>query len=167
MEINGHWNEIELAEFVLDSTRAVSSHLEHCDQCLDEATRLRDLIHGLRGKGEEEEEFWTTQQRAIRARIASQNSETSSKGRLAWGLATATIVVATVLVLGGNPPRPLTAPNARVDPDHELLVEVERTLQTGGPEALEPAALLAQEIGQHAIANGNSQNNNKETPHED
>jgi hypothetical protein len=167
MEINGHLNETELAEFVLDSTPALGSHLEHCDKCLDEVTRLRDVIHGLRGSGEEEEAFWTGQQRAIRARITSQNSAISSKGRLAWELAIATVAVATVLVLGGNAPSPRTAPNARADPDHELLIEVERTLQTGGPEALEPAALLAQEIGQHTVANGNSQTNSKETPHED
>ena len=49
MEINGHLNEPELAEFVLDSMPAVGSHLEHCDKCLDEVTRLRDVIHGLRG----------------------------------------------------------------------------------------------------------------------
>ena len=167
MEINGHLNEPELAEFVLDSTPAVGSHLEHCDKCLDDVTRLRDVIHGLRGLGDEEEEFWTTQQRAIRARTASQDSKTSSRGSLAWGLAIATVAVATVLISAGNAPSPRTAPNARVDPDHELLIEVERTLETGGPEALEPAALLAREIGQHAITNGNYQTNNKETSHED
>ena len=166
MEINGHLNEAELAAFVVDSTRAVGSHLENCDKCLDEVTRLRDVILGLRNSGEEEGEFWTAQQRAIRAKIVSQSAKPSSKGRVAWGLATATIAVATMLVLGGQAPTSHTAPNAKVDPDHELLMEVERTLQTGGPEALEPAALLAQEIGQHAIANGNSQND-KETPNED
>lgn len=72
-------------------------------------------------------------------------------------MATATIAIATVLVLGGHIPRGRqTAPHAKVDPDHELLIEVERTLQTGGPEALEPAALLAREIGQQATANGTS-----------
>jgi hypothetical protein len=167
MEINGHWDETELAEFVLDSTRAAGSHLEHCDKCLDEVARLRDVIHGLRGTSQEEEEFWTGQQRAIRARIASQSLATSSQGRLAWVLAIATIAVATALILSGDRSNPRTALNARVDPDHELLIEVERTLQTAGPEALEPAALLAREIGQHAIASGNPQSNNKETPHED
>src|SRR5439155_15641041 len=32
----------------------------------------------------------------------------------------------------------------RVDPDHELLIEVERVVQIDGPAALEPAALLAE-----------------------
>ena len=37
---------------------------------------------------------------------------------------------------------------AAVDPDHELLMEVERMVQIDGPLALEPAALLAQEMVQ-------------------
>ena len=54
MEMNGHLNGPELAEFVLDSTPAVGAHLQHCDKCLDEVTRLRDVIHGLRSLGDEE-----------------------------------------------------------------------------------------------------------------
>lgn len=170
MEIDGHLNETELTEFVLNSTAVLGSHAEHCDQCLDEVTRLRQLVKGLRGSGKEEEEeaFWTEQQQAIRTRIAWQNERTFSKARpLAWAMATATIAIASVLILGGQAPIPQPAPHARVDPDHELLIEVERTLQTGGPEALEPAALLAREIGQQATANATSRHNTKETTHED
>jgi len=35
-----------------------------------------------------------------------------------------------------------------VDPDHELLVAVERAVYNDGPAALEPAALLADEMVQ-------------------
>ncbi len=44
-----------------------------------------------------------------------------------------------------------------MDPDHELLIEVERAVQTDGPLALEPAALLAEEMVQDLPAR-NSQN---------
>lgn len=74
MEINPHLNETELAEFVLNSTQPVGSHLEYCDACLDEVTRLRDLVRGLRGSGEEDEGFWAAQQGAIRTRIVSQDT---------------------------------------------------------------------------------------------
>jgi hypothetical protein len=158
VEINPHLNETELAEFVLNSTQLVGSHLEYCDACLNEVTRLRDLVRGLRGSGEQDEGFWAAQGAAIRSRIVSQDTRPPARaGRLAWAMATATIAIATVLVLGGHAPRGgQTAPQAKVDPDHELLIEVERTLQTGGPEALEPAALLAREIGGQATANGTS-----------
>ena len=63
--------------------------------------------------------------------------------------------------------RPLALPtqDVRVDPDHELLMEVERVVQTDGPLALEPAALLAEEMVQELPAN-NSQNHKKEPSHE-
>ena len=46
--------------------------------------------------------------------------------------------------------RPMVVPPREVyaDPDHELLMEVERMVQIDGPLALEPAALLAQEMVQ-------------------
>jgi hypothetical protein len=40
----------------------------------------------------------------------------------------------------------------QVDPDHELLVEVERVVHSDGPAALEPAALLAEEMVQQLPA---------------
>ena len=96
-------------------------------------------------------------------RITVSKDELAAKlGVVARGVSTRT----TVLVLGGPAPPPQTAPHAKLDPDHEMLIEVERTRQTGGPEALEPAALLAREIGQQAAANRASQPN-KETNHED
>jgi hypothetical protein len=166
MEISGHLSEKELAEIVLSLPPAISSHLERCDKCLDEVIRLRDWVGELRDLGEEGAEFWANQQRAIRSKLPPVNSTRDSKSaRFAWAMAAATIAVATVLVVGGRPPEPEIAPQARVDPDHELLLEVERSLQTGGPEALEPAALLAREIGQQTVSNAASRRQ-KETPHE-
>jgi hypothetical protein len=39
-----------------------------------------------------------------------------------------------------------------VDPDHELLVAVERAVHNDGPAALDPAALLAEEMVQDIAA---------------
>jgi hypothetical protein len=41
---------------------------------------------------------------------------------------------------------------AQVDPDHELLVAVERAVHNDGPAALDPAALLAEEMVQDIAA---------------
>ena len=41
---------------------------------------------------------------------------------------------------------------AQMDPDHELLVAVERAVHNDGPAALDPAALLAEEMVQDIAA---------------
>ncbi len=166
MEISGHLSEKELAEMVLTSTPATSAHLERCNQCLDEVSRLRDWVHELRSQGEEGAEFWEVQQNAIRTRLSPANTTRDSRSaRVAWAMAAVALATATGLVVAGRRPEPEIAPQVRVDPDHELLLEVERSLQTGGPEALEPAALLAREIGQQTVSNPASRRR-KEIPHE-
>ena len=50
-------------------------------------------------------------------------------------------------------------------PDHELLLSVERVMQSNGPEALAPATYFVQEIKQEARSNRNSIRN-QETSHE-
>ena len=62
---------------------------------------------------------------------------------LTWA-AVATMIAIAILMLHRAPTAEIR--QARVDPDHELLIEIERAVQSDGPEALEPAALLAQEM---------------------
>ena len=45
----------------------------------------------------------------------------------------------------GVRPTATVKPAVQVDPDHELLLEVERVIQTDTPLALEPATLLVDE----------------------
>jgi hypothetical protein len=47
-----------------------------------------------------------------------------------------------------------TSVSAPVDPDHALLVEIQRSVRRDVPRALEPATLLAQEL--HRAANRKS-----------
>jgi hypothetical protein len=79
------------------------------------------------------------------------------------GSALAAIVLLAGLMLGRAP---ATLPReAQVDPDHELLLQVERAVNNDGPAALDPAALLAEEMVQD-IAAVNHPVRKKEPTHE-
>jgi len=95
---------------------------------------------------ERNDEFWRNQRTSVWARISvAENRSARRAPMLAWALAGALMAVSGWLL-----ERPMAAPprEVYVDPDHELLMEVERLVQIDGPLALEPAALLAQEMVQ-------------------
>jgi len=64
------------------------------------------------------------------------------------------VVLAAVLLVQKTPPAQPVA-QADPDPDHALLVDVERSVRRELPRALEPAALLAHEVGRDAEARSN------------
>ncbi len=134
MEVIRHLSDEELAEPIVEPDQeALRQTLESLPECARTATERND-------------EFWRNQRIAIWSRISSaENRPERRLGILAWALATATIAVSGWL-LDRAFVTPL--PEARVDPDHELLIEVERVVQIDGPAALEPAALLAEEMVQ-------------------
>jgi hypothetical protein len=67
----------------------------------------------------------------------------------AWaGAVTAALVVAALMSRPAPPRR--TAPALAEDPDHELLVGVERSLRRNVPRALAPATLITQELSSAA-----------------
>jgi hypothetical protein len=92
-------------------------------------------------------DFWRAQRLSIASQISSGGA--AQPRWLAW---TATVAASLILsVLLGRPPAPPTPNSAEaVDPDHELLLGVERSLRRSVPLALEPAALLTQELNSAA-----------------
>jgi hypothetical protein len=111
---------------------------------------LRRTLEALPGwawaASEQSDEFWRNQRIAIWSRISSAEERSARRiPTLAWAVAAAMIAVSGWLL-----EQPMVAPprEVYVDPDHELLMEVERMVQIDGPLALEPAALLAQEMVQ-------------------
>ena len=75
-------------------------------------------------------------------------------------------LAAMVLLAGWMVSRPVALPRqTQVDPDHELLMAVERAVHNDGPAALDPAALLADEMVQNMTAI-NSPARKKEPTHE-
>ena len=117
-------------------------HLAACPACGDEQERLRRaLAHycdTLHSAAERPASLWLRQREAIAARRPARPAP-----RLAWAAAAAAMVLLAVLLIEKTP---RAAPVAQNDPDHVLLVEVERSVKRELPRALEPAALLAQEV---------------------
>lgn len=142
MEIIRHLSDDELMELAIDSDRqALRSTLE-------------SLPDWARTSTEHSEEFWQKQRQAVWSRISTPQFQ--AQDRLArWIPALAGLALATTVLLAGlildrarvTPPR-----KAQVDPDHELLLQVERAVNNAGPAALDPAALLAEEMVQDIAA---------------
>ena len=105
------------------------------------------FAEAVRAEAERPPRFWLAQRSAIAGRI--QGSERGTSLRLAWAASLALVVIATSLL--AQAPLP-AASVAAYDPDHELLVGVERAVRRPVPQALEPARLLAQEMESSAMA---------------
>ena len=103
---------------------------------------METLPASLRTATERPEWFWMRQQAAIRGRVAEQRHWL--RPAMSWA-ATMALFVFAFLLLRGQPAQPVQ--QAHTDQDQELLVAVEQAVQSDVPDSLEPAALLANEIG--------------------
>ena len=137
MEIIRHLSHEELTDLVMQSDQ----------QAL---RRLLDALPELaRTSAEQPEQFWREQRGAVWSRIARDRNLHDRKVRrplvLAWSALAAMAVLAGLMLDRASFAPP---PRAQVDPDHELLLAVERAVHNDGPAALDPAALLAEEMVQ-------------------
>ena len=115
------------------------------------------LAESARIATERPDAFWTRQRAAIRSRIAIEHAAKRPLKRLILASALALVIVVMLIVKTSSPPAPI--PQAQIDPDQELLISVERAIQSNGPEALAPAAVLAEEIN-------SAQSHSRRTPKE-
>jgi hypothetical protein len=106
---------------------------------------LEDLPKVVQSATEHSDEFWAKQRRSVRSRIAEANNRPAALPIPAWAT-TAVLIIAAALMVDRHPAPARRAPESQADVDHQLLLHVERVLDNGGPEALEPAALLAKEM---------------------
>ena len=121
---------------------------------------LEKLPENARSMTEQPEEFWERQRIAIWGRISAAERKSVARWPV-LAAATGTLILAFLLAFSGHRP-PAPTPQAKVDPDHELLLNVEQTMQSDGPEALQPAALLAEEMEQHGFSGSGTKVNFKE-----
>lgn len=142
MEIIRHLSNDELIDLTLGSDQ----------QALRET--IESLPEWARSATEYSEDFWQKQREAVWSRISTP--EFRAQERLArWSPTLAGSALAAILLLAGFilHRAPATLPRqAQVDPDHELLLQVERAVNNDGPAALDPAALLAEEMVQDMSA---------------
>ena len=133
MQFTRHLSNEELSEMIFNSDQ----------QGLQQT--LRALPEWARASSEHPAAFWERQQAEIRKRMAAMPEPSPWQPLRAWAGAFAVVFLAVLLLLNRPQPRPSRAES---DPDQELLVAVEQTVQSGVPQALEPAAMLAEEISQ-------------------
>lgn len=148
-----HLTDEQLAEQLLNplGELAAREHLAACPACRDEEESLRDLLahyrQTIRSAAERTAAFWQGQQTALAGRWTERPA-----ARLAWAAAAAIVVLAAVLLTEKTPP---AQPMATSDPDHALLVDIERSVRRELPRALEPAVLLAQEVSRSSETHSN------------
>ena len=167
---NSHEPLVERALIGFDL--AAEHHLANCEPCQRERERVQEVLNlfgaAKRESANRPEIFWEQQA----ARIRSARNEQVKRSRLALSL---TPGLAVLLLLGValitrapkvNPTQtPIrTAAGPQIS-DQDLLMEVERAVQSGTPLSLEPATLMVEDDADSRPMN--SQNANKELrPHE-
>jgi len=150
MRLTRDLNNEELREMILDSDqRHVQRTLGPLAEWAQTATDYPDA-------------FWERQQTEIRMRIAA-SQRSPLRPAAAWASAFAVVLLATICLNSGLT---LPRPTAQNDSDQELLVAVEQSLQSGVPQALEPAAMLADEISSSVQPNSISHRVTKENQNE-
>ena len=168
MAIERHISDGDLAETLRDPSALSNPHLQRCPSCRTDLERIRGSVDVLRSAANaavsKPEDFWQQQQRAILTLIDSQRAQVlAAIPRLAFAAAAVILGIASLLLSTAPDP----APQAKNDADHELLIAVERALQSDGPAALEPATLLTHEISQDTSLNSTAPVHRKEIKHED
>jgi len=155
MEIIRHLSHDELTDPVIESDQqALRSTLEA-------------LPEWARASTGQPEEFWRRQRDVIWSRISSLERHPRNRAvrrplLLAWSVMAAMVLLAGLMLDRASYAPP---PKAQIDPDHELLMAVERAVHSDGPAALDPAALLAEEMVQDLPA-AHSPIRKKEPTHE-
>ena len=147
-EHNAHEPLVESALVGFDL--AAEHHLAACQPCQTERDRMQEVLREFAAANREyanrPESFW--QQQALCIERGRRRSETRSQVKMALVPAVVVLLLAAFAILG-RPAlvRPIATvkPAVQVDPDHELLLEVERVIQTDTPLALEPATLMVDE----------------------
>ena len=150
--MQAHLTDEHLLEALDRGADAAREHLAACPACREEAKSLRLLLsryaETTHAAAKRPEGFWQAQRTAI----ARHWSGRPVPRRLVWAVATACVVLAAALLIEKTPsPEPV----AQADADQTLLVDVQRSVRRELPRALEPAALLAQEVSRSAERQSN------------
>jgi hypothetical protein len=157
---NSHDPLVERALVGFDLT--AEHHLANCPPCQSEREEVEDALRQFAALNREyanrPEIFWEQQA----ARIRAARSESGQRSGLNMKLVPSMVVLlllafAVLSRIPASHPTAVTTPPVRTDPDHELLMEVERAVQTDTPHALEPATLMVEESDGNLPLNATSQ----------
>jgi predicted anti-sigma-YlaC factor YlaD len=152
--MSAHLTDEQLTAQLSGTAQAgTQEHLALCPECRREEQAIRNGLAEFREvlhrEAERPEIFWERHARVISARLAR------SERALQWNWAAAVAAIVLFAVALSWTPAKAPQPAAQSDPDHDLLVEIERSLNRQVPRALEPASLLAQEVSRAAQTKSN------------
>jgi len=135
---------------------AAEHHLANCQPCQQDRERVEEALRLFSAANREyasrPESFW--EQQAVRIRAARNERARMSRAALALtpGLAVLLLMGTALLSrIPGSKPQPIAMNPPGVQAslnglsDHELLLEVERAMQSETPLSLEPAMLMVEE----------------------
>jgi hypothetical protein len=135
---------------------AARQHLAQCTDCAGELAGLRGAIEkfqlAARASADRPESHWLRQRTSVVSRALGRRAVP----RLAWMAAAAVVTLTALSLVRQQPPaQPVPAVAAQVqqtqaESDSALLADVQRQVRRDVPEALQPAALLVEEMNQHA-----------------
>ena len=129
---------------------AAEHHLANCPACEAERERVHEVLRQFgaasRQRASRPEYFWEQQA----ARIRVMRNDCGKRSRLGLtltpGLAALLLLAFTLLGQGPtSPPAPVARKATQTDADQELLVAVERAVESNTPLALEPVTLKVEE----------------------
>ena len=153
--MNRHLSDEQLVAAVLCTCDGETTrHLAECNVCGEEAKSFAAIVGAAREQTRQmacqPEAFWRRQREGIRARVSARQSASPLR-RWMWVTASALLIWLASAILFRNSAPPVQS-TVRTDPDDELLLSVQQSLQNDVPQALQPAALLTAEIDRAASA---------------
>jgi hypothetical protein len=129
---------------------AAEHHLANCPACERERERVQEVLREFgaanRQRASRPEHFW--EQQAARIRAARSESGRRSGLGLTLTPGLAALLLLALAVLGRGPAPSSTSvrtATAQADADQQLLVRVERAVESNTPLALEPVTLKVEE----------------------
>jgi len=150
MNANENLHEPLVERALVGFDLAAEHHIAHCPPCQTEREKVEDALRQFGAANREyanrSESFY--EQQAARIRAAQQESKQKSRLTMALVPSLVVLVLLAVALLGKAPgvrPAVVTLPVQQTDSDHELLLEVERVIQSDTPRALEPATLMVED----------------------
>ncbi len=130
---------------------AAEHHIAHCEPCQTEREKVEDALRQFgtanRAYASRPESFYEQQA----ARIRSAQTASENRSRLGMTLIPSVVVLLLLAFAmlgrapGVHPVAVAPPPSVQNDSDHELLLEVERAIQSDTPRALEPATLMVED----------------------
>ena len=145
---NPHASLVEQALVSFDL--AAEHHLANCPACERERERVQEVLREFgaanRQRASRPERFW--EQQAARIRAARSESGRRSGLGLTLTPGLAALLLLALAVLGRGPAPSSTSvrtATAQADADQQLLVRVERAVESNTPLALEPVTLKVEE----------------------